>query len=60
VAETAEELHLSRRSVRRYAARGDLEAVQVVPNGELRVWAWSVAECLARQYRPRQPASEAA
>jgi excisionase family DNA binding protein len=53
VAEAASALHYSRRQVRRLAARGELEALQVVPNGELRVWADSVTALLARDYRPR-------
>ena len=53
VAEAARALHFSTRSVRRYAARGELEAVQVVPNGELRVWADSVTALLERNYQPR-------
>jgi predicted site-specific integrase-resolvase len=59
VAEAARALHFSTRSVRRYAARGELDAVQVVPNGELRIWADSVTSLLARDYRPRAE-SEAA
>jgi hypothetical protein len=60
VAESAAALHYSRRQVRRLAARGVLEAFQAVPNGSLRIWADSVTELLARDYRPRTAESEAA
>ena len=54
VAETARATHRSKSSVRRLIAKGELRATQPLPRCSVRVWADSVTELLARDYRPRQ------
>jgi excisionase family DNA binding protein len=59
IGETARVTHLSKSSVRRLVARGELDAVRLGERS-VRIWAASVTALLAREYRPRQAESEAA
>jgi excisionase family DNA binding protein len=59
IAEAAKATHLSKSSVRRKIAAGELDAVRLGERS-VRIWAASVTALLARDYQPRQAESEAA
>ncbi len=59
IAETARATHLSRSSVRRKIAAGELDAVRLGPRS-VRVWAESVTALLARGWQPGRDGTGAA